>query len=65
MSDETYETSGHSEVFADADGTLHAGGAAINVKLPAVTIGSALPVADPHVAGHLWSNAGVVTVSAG
>ena len=24
-----------------------------------------LPVADPHVAGQLWANAGVVTVSAG
>lgn len=33
--------------------------------LPAVTLGSSLPTADPHVAGHLWANSGVVTVSAG
>lgn len=26
---------------------------------------TALPVADPHVVGELWANAGVVTVSAG
>lgn len=26
---------------------------------------TALPAADPHVAGELWANAGVVTVSAG
>jgi hypothetical protein len=25
----------------------------------------ALPTADPHVAGRLWNNSGVVTVSAG
>ena len=35
------------------------------VTLPAAVVGSALPTADPHVAGQLWANAGVVTVSAG
>jgi hypothetical protein len=30
-----------------------------------VVIFSDLPVADPLVAGQLWSNAGVLTVSAG
>ena len=34
------------------------------VTLPA-TVATALPTADPHVAGHLWANSGVVTVSAG
>lgn len=24
-----------------------------------------IPVADPHVAGQLWKNAGVITISAG
>lgn len=33
--------------------------------LPAVTSGANLPTADPHVVGRLWSNSGVVTVSAG
>ena len=27
--------------------------------------GTALPTADPAIAGALWSNAGIVTVSAG
>lgn len=26
---------------------------------------TALPIADPHVVGRLWANAGVLTVSAG
>lgn len=30
-----------------------------------VVIFSSLPVADPHVAGQLWANSGVLTVSAG
>ena len=30
-----------------------------------VVIFSGLPTADPHVVGQLWSNAGVLTVSAG
>ena len=29
------------------------------------TFGASLPTADPTNAGQLWSNAGVVTVSAG
>jgi hypothetical protein len=29
------------------------------------TVKASLPTADPHVAGQLWANAGVVTVSAG
>lgn len=35
------------------------------VTLPAVVVAASLPTVDPAVAGHLWSNAGVVTVSAG
>lgn len=27
--------------------------------------GASLPTADPHVKGSLWSNGGVVTISAG
>lgn len=33
--------------------------------LPASVNGAALPTADPHVAGSLWADSGVVTVSAG
>lgn len=36
-----------------------------NTFTDAVQIFSALPIADPLVAGQLWSNVGVVTVSAG
>lgn len=35
------------------------------VTLPAVVMAADLPTADPTNAGQLWSNAGVVTVSAG
>jgi hypothetical protein len=30
-----------------------------------VVLVSGLPTADPHVAGQLWTNSGVLTVSAG
>jgi hypothetical protein len=64
--DETYEETGHNEVFADADGTLHSGGAPVSpLKMPAAVDAGALPNADPHAAGHLWNNAGVINVSAG
>lgn len=36
----------------------------VAVTLAAVS-GTGTPTADPHVAGQLWANAGVVTVSAG
>ena len=66
MADETFEHPGHTEVFVDADGTLHANGAPVpTIKQPAIIDASALPAADPHVAGQLWVNAGVVTRSAG
>lgn len=66
MPDTDYETQGHSPVLADADGTLHSGGAQINpLKLSAQVDASALPTADPHVVGRVWRNAGVLTVSAG
>jgi hypothetical protein len=35
------------------------------VTLPAILNAAALPASDPHVAGHVWSNSGVLTVSAG
>jgi hypothetical protein len=35
------------------------------VTLPAVIVAASLPTADPQIAGHLWSDSGVVTVSAG
>ena len=35
------------------------------VDQSAVIVAADLPVADPHVKNQLWSNAGVVTISAG
>lgn len=62
MVDKTYQTkvyhkNGGDEVVVASGGqlTVESGGKVI------VT----LPTADPAVAGQLWSNAGVVTVSAG
>lgn len=45
--------------YRDADGNF------VPIAMGAVVDGSALPTADPGVAGQLWNNAGVVTVSAG
>lgn len=39
--------------------------AALGSVLGASINASALPTADPHVAGRVWSNSGVLTVSAG
>jgi hypothetical protein len=33
--------------------------------MQAKTFANALPAADPHVVGEVWSNAGALTVSAG
>lgn len=45
--------------------TYGANASAVNIAASGTVIFSALPTADPHVAGQLWSNAGVLTVSAG
>lgn len=42
-----------------------AGNTPLDPTLPAVINAAALPTADPHVVGQVWSNAGVLTVSAG
>lgn len=36
-----------------------------NIETAGTVIFSGLPTADPHVVGQLWSNSGVLTVSAG
>ena len=36
-----------------------------NMVVTGTVILSGLPVADPNVAGQVWSNAGVLTLSAG
>ena len=39
--------------------------AATTLAASGTVIFSALPIADPLVAGQLWSNSGILTVSAG
>lgn len=46
-------------------GDVVGGVAATDLSASGVVIFSDLPTADPEVAGQLWSNAGVLTVSAG
>lgn len=47
------------------DATFGAATAITDLSASGVVIFSGLPTADPHVVGQLWSNAGVLTVSAG
>ena len=66
MTDDAYEGSGNTPVFIESDGTLHTEGAQIaKLKHPAFLDASALPTTDPNVAGRVWRNSGVLTVSAG
>ena len=37
----------------------------VTPTLPTVINAASLPTADPHAVGHVWSNSGVLTVSAG
>lgn len=48
--------------FAGATSNLTVAG---NLSVAGTVTASALPTADPHVAGEIWSNSGVLTVSAG
>ena len=45
--------------------TLGAATSVNDLTVADVVIFSGLPTADPEVAGQLWSNSGVLTVSAG
>lgn len=45
--------------------TYGANASVANLAASGTVILSNLPVADPNVAGQIWSNSGVLTVSAG
>lgn len=56
--------------FKDITKTASTGAETVNISITydgtnSVVILSNLPTADPTVAGQLWSNLGVLTVSAG
>ena len=46
-------------------GTLNGSGTLTNLTATGTVIFSNLPTSDPAVAGQLWADSGVVTVSAG
>ena len=45
--------------------TYGANASVVNLATSGTVILSNVPVADPNVAGQVWSNAGVLTLSAG
>lgn len=49
------------DITGDVTGAVEA----TTLSASGAVVFSALPTADPEVAGQLWNNAGVVTVSAG
>jgi hypothetical protein len=68
MSDQNtkvYRKPGGDEVVVDKGGKLTLGNAAVAIDANGRAIVTGLPTADPNVVGALWSNAGVLTVSAG
>lgn len=56
---------GGDELVVDRGGKLTLGAAAITIDANGRAIVTGLPTADPGVAGALYTNAGVLTVSAG
>lgn len=68
MSDQNtkvYRKPGGDEMVVDKGGKLTLGNASIIINAAGLAIVAGLPTADPTVAGALWSNAGVITVSTG
>lgn len=53
------------DVTGDTTGTHTGAVAATTLSASGVVTFSGLPTSDPSVAGQLWSNSGVLTVSAG
>lgn len=60
-----YRKPGGDEMVVDRGGKLTLGNASITINAAGQAIVAGLPTADPAVAGALWSNSGVLTVSAG
>lgn len=61
----TYKEQGGNRQTIVAGGSLKIGNAVFTANAAGQVIVTGLPTADPSVAGALWSNTGVLTVSAG
>lgn len=61
----TYKEQGGNRQTIAAGGSLKIGNAVFTANAAGQVIVTGLPTADPSVAGALWSNTGVLTVSAG
>jgi hypothetical protein len=60
-----YRKPGGDEIVVDKGGKLTIGNAVFTVDASGRVIVTGLPTADPAVAGALYSNSGVLTISAG
>lgn len=64
-SDNGFEGDITGNITGDVTGNVSGEVSATDLSASGVVIFSDLPTSDPSVAGQLWSNTGVVTVSAG
>lgn len=56
---------GGDQLTVEPGGAIKIGNAVFSVNAAGKLLVTGLPTADPLVAGQLWSNGGVLTVSAG
>lgn len=66
----TYATKVHRDIGGDSitldpNGKIVFGNVTFSINAAGKLVVSGVPVVDPHVDGQLWSNSGVLTVSAG
>lgn len=61
----TYTEQGGDRMTVASGGSLKIGNAVLTANAAGRVIVTGLPTSNPNVAGALWSNSGVLTVSAG
>lgn len=64
-SSKLHKNDGGDTLTVEPGGTITVGNLTLTVSAAGGLIASGLPTADPHVAGQVWSNGGVLTVSVG
>lgn len=60
-----YKELGGDKMTVVAGGSIQIGNATFSVNAAGKLIVTGLPTTNPNVAGQLWSNGGVLTISAG